>query len=264
MASSSDSSVPSWYPWHYYDQAQPVYPAQDHPASAYHPAHLPPNEPGSRAHGDRRLQAVIQNKANLEFDTLKLLEAAYQSKRLRRWADGFRQSFGDVDNAEVALSIVLRNEGINGAAARSFIETLVNALRNTESAQPAPEAPEARARLETWLQAPAVAEIDETKRRRILEQRALLEGRGFPLRTPESRDAWAEAFCQTFFPGRQEFYKDDIRPILKQVVAAMGVTDAEARDVETARLMHGLSKQGACNTKARVGGAARPAQTRRP
>ena len=188
MASSSGSAHPTW---HYNTQTYP---------SPYHALPYPPNgyDADQAAHhdlyalGDQRLIAIVQHGAELEFDKLKLLESKYRGKELRRWADNFQQSFGDVDGVEEALNIVMRNEGIGDAAA--FVSILVHALRDKhaqpasvarrepslgrarESAQPAAAAAtrvDSRAHLQSWLKSPAVADIDDAKRRRIIDARAL-------------------------------------------------------------------------------------------
>ena len=84
------------------------------------------------------------------------------------------------------------------------------------------------------------------------------------MQTPEARDAWAERFCEEFFRHRQEFYKEDVNPILRDVVAGFGVTGPEAIDREVSRLALSLSKVGVCNAKQRTAKRLRPAQTRRP
>lgn len=145
--------------------------------------------------GDQRLIAMVHHGANLELDKLKLLESRYRGKEWRRWADNFKQSFGDVDGVEEALNIVMRNEGIEGDSA-PFISTLVHALRDKPSAQPAsvdrrepslgralesaqPAAAAAtradsRARLRSWLRSSAVAEIDGAKRQRIIDEHGFI------------------------------------------------------------------------------------------
>ena len=82
------------------------------------------------------------------------------------------------------------------------------------------------------------------------------------MQTPEARDAWAERFCEEFFRHRQEFYKEDMNPILREVVAGLGVTGPEAI-AEVSRLAQALSKVGVCNAKQRTAKRLRPAQTRR-
>ena len=285
MASSDSQS--SWHPWHYSQAALSADRVLPHSPGVYHPALFPHHDADAR--GDPRLLSIVQRKANLEFGTLKLLESKYQGKALRRWADGFAGTFGHIDDVGAALGIVMQSEGVDGDAALPFIGTLVKALRDAQSAQlasvsrrepsqgGAPEAAQpaaeaaarradslqiaspARARLQSWLQAPEVAEVDDVKRRRILSERALLE---FPLQTPEARDAWAETFCRTFFPSGQLFYKEDVNAILREVVAGFGVSDAAAIEREVSRLAHALSKHGACNTKNRGRKRVRPA--RRP
>ena len=272
-----DPSVSAHPPeWYYDTQASP---------SAYYPAHSVPHD-SYALQGDPRLLSIVQHAAKLELGKLKLLESKYRGKELRRWAASFADTFGHVDGVEAALGIVLRNEGIEGDAA-PFVETLVHALRDAQSAQPASVARGARepsrgrapglaqpaaaaatrradspqrARLQSWLQSPAVAEIDEIKRRRILSERALISE--FPLRTPEARDAWAERFCDTYFPFRQEFYKEDVNALLRGVVERLGVTGAESIAREASLLMQALSKVGVCNTKNRVRKRVRPAQSR--
>ena len=278
MASSSGSAHPAW---HYNTQTYP---------SPYHaPLPYPPNgyDADQAAHhdfyafgGDQRLIAIVQHGANLELDKLKLLESKYRGKELRRWADNFKQSYGDVDGVEEALHIVMRNEGMEGDSA-PFISTLMHALRDEpsahptsvariepslgralESAQPAAAAAtraDSRARLQSWLRSPAVAEIDGAKRRRIIDERALITE--FPLRTPKERDTWSEHFCQAFFPHKQEFFMEDVNIILKEVVAGLG-TEADAVDREVSRLLHSLAKTGVCNTKSRRSKPNRPAQKR--
>ena len=110
------------------------------------------------------------------------------------------------------------------------------------------------------MQAPVVEEIHATKRRQIVDQRALL--RDFPLRTPEARDAWADAFCGAYFPQRQEFFFEDVSPVLTEVLQQLGLTDAGDISREVSRLMIALSKVGACNTKRRK--RAKPQTQRAP
>ena len=209
-------------------QAYPsVYNALRYPPNAYDAA-LAARHDFYAPQGDQRLIAIVQHGANLEFDKLKLLESKHRGEDLRRWADHFQQSFGDVDGVEEALNIVMRNEGLGDAA--PFISTLVHALRDKQSAQPvpvdrrepsqgrarvsaqptaaAPTRADSRARLQSWLKSPAVAEIDDAKRRQIIEDRALITD--FHMRTPEERDMWSERFCQGFFPHKQELFMEDV------------------------------------------------------
>ena len=278
MASSSGSAHPAW---HYNTQTYP---------SPYHaPLPYPPNgyDADQAAHhdfyafGDQRLIAIVQHGANLEFDKLKLLESKYRGKELRRWADNFKQSYGDVDGVEEALHIVMRNEGMEGDSA-PFISTLMHALRDEpsahptsvariepslgralESAQPAAAAAtraDSQARIRSWLKSPAVADIDDAKRRRIIDERALITE--FPMRTPQERDMWSERFCQAFFHHKQEFFMEDVNTILKEVVAGLGTNNADAVDREVSRLLQSLAKTGVCNTKSRRSKPKRPAQKR--
>ena len=274
MASSSSGSHPAW---HYNTQAYP---------SPYHTFPYPPNahDAGAQAaqydfhalRGDQRLLAVVQHAGLLNFDTLNLLESKYRGKDLRRWAASFVDTFGHADGVEEALNIVMRNAGIQGDVT-PFISNLVSALRDAaQPAQPAsaqptaavaaargadpPQPATARERLQSWLQSPVVAEIDDAKRRRIIHERALITE--FPMRTPEARDAWAERFCQGFFPQKQEFFMEDANALLREVVAGFGVTGPEAIDREVSRLAQALSKVGVCNAKHRTSKRLRPAQTR--
>ena len=280
MASSSSGSHPAS---HYNTQAYP---------SPYHTLEYSPNayDAGAQAahpdfyalRGDQRLIAIVQHGANLELDTLKLLESKYRGKELRRWADNFQRTFGDVEGVEEVLQIVLRNQGIEGGDAAPFISTLVQALRDRQSALPAsvgrrepsqgrasesaqqPAAAAAtradsRARLQSWLQAPPVPDIDDAKRRRIIDERALITD--YP-RTPDARDEWAARFCKEFFDYRQAFYNEDLNALLREVVLSFGVTGL-AIDQEVSRLMQAISKCWLCNARHRTTKRVRPAQARR-
>ena len=279
---SLDSQWSDWHPWHYAEAAPSAYHALSHPPGYHYPTLNTRQHDGEPQH-DPRLLPIVQQNANLEMSVLKLLELNYQGEALRRWADGYIQTFGrDVADAEAALRVVLWNASVDVDAARPFVGTLVNALRDeAQSVQPAsadrrgrapskrrtlepaqsavgaarrravsplPESA-ARERLHSWLQAPVVEEIKGTKRRLIVGQRALL--RDLP-RTAEARDAWASAFCDAYFPQKQEFYMEDVSPILAEVLQTQfGLTDAGQISEEVSRLMIALSKEGACNTKRR-------------
>ena len=133
MASSSSGCAnPAW---HSAQASPPAYHAL-YPPSFYYPAY-----PAHHDH-DPRLIAILQHGALLEFDNFKLVESKYTGKSLQRWAASFADTFGHVDGVEAALEMMMmRNEGIEGDAARAFIATLVNALRDAQSAQPAARTP---------------------------------------------------------------------------------------------------------------------------